>query len=67
MSFFDALRFRLRAIARPGEHARELAEEMRHHLDLDTQQIAHEARDPVAEHDAPYAARRRFGNATYYE
>jgi len=67
VSFFDALRFRLRAIARPGEHARELAEEMRHHVDLDAQQIAHEARDPVAEHDAPYAARRRFGNATYYE
>ena len=66
MSFFDALRFRLRAITRPGEHARELAEEMKHHLDLDAMQIAHAAPDPAAAHDAPYAARRHFGNATYY-
>jgi len=67
VSFFDALRFRLRAITRPGEHARDLAEEMRLHVDLDAMQIAHAARDPVSEHDAPYAARRHFGNATYYE
>jgi predicted permease len=66
MSFFDALRFRLRAVTQPGEHARELAEEMRHHLDLDAMQIAHAAPDPAAAHDAPYAARRHFGNATYY-
>jgi putative ABC transport system permease protein len=66
VSLFDALRFRLRAVTHPDEHARELAEEMRHHLDLDAMQIAHAAPDPAAAHDAPYAARRHFGNATYY-
>ena len=66
MSFFDALRFRLRAIARPGEHARETTEEMAFHLALDAMQLAQDTRDPVPPEEARYAARRRFGNPTYY-
>ncbi len=66
MSLLDGLRFRVRAIVRPRDHARELAEEFRHHLDLEAMQIGHAAGDPAAVDDAQYAARRRFGNATWY-
>ncbi|MFL5580093.1 MAG: ADOP family duplicated permease [Gemmatimonadaceae bacterium] len=53
MSWLDALRHRARTVLRPGAHARELEEEMRHHLELDAMQ----QRDPDL-------ARRRFGNRT---
>ena len=67
MSFFDALKFRLRAITRPDAHARELDEEMDFHLDRDAAQLAHDANGPADanEDEARYAARRRFGNRTY--
>ena len=65
MSFFDALRFRLRAITRPGEHAREMDEEMDFHLDRDAAQLAHDQPGPAGEDEARFAARRRFGNRTY--
>jgi len=65
MSFLDALKFRLRAITRPGEHARELSEEMDFHLGRDAAQLAHDAAAPADEDEARWAARRRFGNRTW--
>ena len=59
MSLLDAARHRLRVLFRSDEYARELDEEMRFHLSLDAQQ--HVSSD---EFDA---ARRRFGNTTYYK
>jgi putative ABC transport system permease protein len=55
MSFLDGLRHKLRTVFRPGEYERELAEEFRHHRELDAAQQA----------DADAAA-RRFGNTTYH-
>lgn len=55
MSFLDGLRHKLRTLLRPDEYERELAEEFRHHRDLDATQQA----DVVA-------AARRFGNTTYH-
>jgi putative ABC transport system permease protein len=59
MSFIDAARHRLRVLFRSDAYARELDEEMRFHLSLDAQQ--------QASRDARHAARRRFGNVTYYK
>ena len=58
MSLLDAARHRLRVLFRSDAYARELDEEMRFHLSLDAQQ-----RDS----SDPDAARRRFGNTTYYK
>ncbi|HET9514889.1 MAG TPA: ADOP family duplicated permease [Gemmatimonadales bacterium] len=56
MSWFHGLRYRLRTVLRPGDHARELDEEFRFHLDLDATQQG----------DTDRAA-RRFGNRTGYQ
>lgn len=64
MSLFDALRHRVRTLLRPEAYARELREEMELHLSLDTVEQSHGA-DPSS-NEATQAARRRFGNATYY-
>ena len=61
MSLLDALRYRLRALFRSEAHARELDAEIDLHLTLDAMQRT----DAGA--DAPYAARRRFGNVTRYK
>ena len=61
MSLLDGLRYRLRALFRSEAHARELDSEIEHHLALDTMQRAR------AGDDAPYEARRRFGNVTRYK
>jgi putative ABC transport system permease protein len=53
MSFVDAIRFRLRTLLKPEQHARELAEEIRLHLSLDA----------MDDQDAL----RRFGNVTRYQ
>jgi putative ABC transport system permease protein len=55
MSWIDGLVHRVRTVLRPGEFAREMDDEMRHHVDLDAMQ----------QRDAD-RARRRFGNKTYY-
>ena len=55
MSWFHGLRYRLRTLLRPGDHARELDEEFRFHLELDAAQL-----------DDPDRAARRFGNRTRY-
>ena len=62
MSLLDALHHRIRAWLHPERHARELREEIDFHLSLDTM---HERQTAPAD-DAPYAARRRFGNVTRY-
>ena len=64
MSFLDALRHRIRTLLRPEAHASELREEMNFHLSLDTMDQSVGAHSSVS--DAPYAARRRFGNVTRY-
>ena len=66
MSFLHALRYRIGAVLRPGRAARELRREMDFHLDLDAAQRQHEAQGALSPHDARLAARRQFGNATYY-
>ncbi|MFL5579042.1 MAG: ABC transporter permease [Gemmatimonadaceae bacterium] len=61
MSRLLALRHRLRALLRPGAHARELAEELRFHEELDAMHRRHAGASADA---ARLAARRRLGNAT---
>ncbi|MFL5613953.1 MAG: ADOP family duplicated permease [Gemmatimonadaceae bacterium] len=63
MSLLSAIRYRLRPLLRPDAHARELREEMELHLALDTMD---QARGGASPNDAPWAARRRFGNITRY-
>jgi putative ABC transport system permease protein len=63
MSLLHALRHRLRTLLRPGAYARELREEMDLHLSLDAMD---QAQGPRVAGEAPYAARRRFGNTTRY-
>ena len=55
MSWIDGLKHRVRTLVRPGDHARDVDDEMRFHLELDA---SHDPRsDPTP---------RRFGNRTYY-
>jgi putative ABC transport system permease protein len=62
VSLFDGLRHRLRVLAHPRAWQQELDDEMGLHLDLETIQQRSDAAD-----DARFAARRRFGNTTYYQ
>jgi hypothetical protein len=55
MSWLDGLRHRVRVLVDPAAYERELREEMELHTELDAMQ----QRDTNA-------ARRRFGNRTYY-
>src|SRR3954468_4310906 len=64
MSLIAALRHRLRTLLRPEAHARELREEMDFHLSLDA--MDQSTGTDGSTNDAPYAARRRFGNVTRY-
>ncbi|HYC49835.1 MAG TPA: ADOP family duplicated permease [Gemmatimonadaceae bacterium] len=56
MSWLHGLRHRLRSVIDPAGYERELQDEMRFHVELDAMQ----------QRDAD-AARRRFGNRTYYQ
>ena len=67
MSFVDALRYRLRVFGRPRAYDRELDEELRFHLALETMQQEHRARGTVSTRQARALARRRFGNPTYHK
>lgn len=64
MSLLDALLHRVSTLLRPEAYARELREEMELHLSLDTLDQSDGA-DPSS-NEANQAARRRFGNVTYY-
>jgi putative ABC transport system permease protein len=65
MSLLAALRHRLRTLLRPRTYARELREEIDFHLSLDAMDQA-AGRDALVADEAPYAAKRRFGNVTRY-
>ena len=67
MSFFDALRYRLRVFGRPRVYDRELDEELHFHLSLEAMQQEHAGRGAVSTRDARSRARRRFGNPTYHK
>ncbi len=56
MSWLDGVRHRLHTLVRPGAYARELDEEMAHHLELDAMQQGSEAR-----------AKRRFGSRAFHK
>lgn len=64
MSLLAAIRYRLRAFFRAGAHARELREEMELHLELEA--MDYRAGPDAVPDEAPWAARRRFGNITRY-
>src|SRR3954462_13814821 len=64
MSLLAAIRYRARAFFRPGARARELREEMELHLELDA--MDYRAGSDAVPDEAPWAARRRFGNITRY-
>ncbi len=66
MSFVDSIRYRLRVFARSREHERELAEDMKFFVDTEARQREHAARGTLSSAGARDAARRRFGNSTYY-
>jgi putative ABC transport system permease protein len=66
MALFAALRYRFRALFRADEVERELKEEIEFHLSLEAMQQEGNAADDALRGDAPYAARRRFGNVTHY-
>src|SRR5262245_875460 len=61
MSLIDAARHRLRTLLRPGAADRERDEEYAFHQSLAEAEHAHDTGDAA---DAPYAARRAFGNRT---
>ncbi|HEX5438075.1 MAG TPA: permease prefix domain 1-containing protein [Gemmatimonadaceae bacterium] len=63
MSRLDGLLHRLAVLLRPHRYAREMAEERRFHLELEAMQQQHAGTDAE---EAEFAARRRFGNPTYY-
>jgi predicted permease len=65
MSFVDAVRYRVRALLRPGAFARERDEEIRHHFDLEKLDIARSNTAGTSADDVEWHARRRFGNVTY--
>ena len=66
MSFLHALRHRHRVLINPRAHERELAVEMDFHLRLEAMQQQHAAHGGLSGGDARDAARRQFGNVTYY-
>src|SRR5690242_7690773 len=63
MSRLDAIRHRLAVLVRSREYAREMEAERRFHLELEAMQQQHAGADAA---EAEFAARRQFGNVTYY-
>ncbi len=59
--YLSDLRFRLRALFRPGLHERELGEEFAFHLDMEARKLRAEG---LSDGAARREARRRFGNVT---
>jgi predicted permease len=60
--FVSQLRLRLFSLLRRGRYEREMEEEMRFHLEM---QIEQNLSSGMAAEEAPYAARRQFGNQTW--
>jgi len=55
---------RLLSLLRRGRHEREMEEEMRFHLEM---QIEQNLEAGMAPEEARYAARRQFGNQTWFK
>ena len=66
MSLLDALRYRWRVLTRSNEHEADLANEMELFVNAEARQVEHLGRGALSSGDARDAARRRFGNRTYY-
>src|SRR5262249_57834570 len=64
MSFIDGVRYRLRVLLRGSSHARELEDEVAHHIELGAAD-AKAAGRAMSDDEARWHARRDFGNATY--
>lgn len=67
MSFLDSIRYRLRVFTRPRAHETELAEEVEFHVGLEAMQQEHASQGVLSPRAARDAARRQFGNKTYYQ
>ena len=66
MSLIDRLRYQLRVWLRPRAHERELAEEIRFHLSLETMQREHGARGTLSATDPEGQARRLAFRFSWY-
>ena len=66
MSLLDSLRYRWRVLTRPHEHETDLANEMEFFVSAETRQVEHAGQGTLSPAQAGSAARRRFGNRTYY-
>ncbi|MEP6494929.1 MAG: ABC transporter permease [bacterium] len=67
MWLLDVLRYRWRVLTRPRAHEQEVAEELEFHVGLEAMQREHAAHGELSAREARFAARRRFGNVTYYQ
>src|SRR6185503_530043 len=66
MSLFDSFRYCWRVLSQPKAHETELAEEMEFFVSAESRQLEHAGHGAVSPMNARDAARRRFGNRTYY-
>ena len=65
MSLIDGVRYRLRILLRGRSHARELDEELAHHLELGATEAKSGSGASMSDDEAHWRARREFGNTTY--
>ena len=63
MRWIDGVRYRIAALLRPGQMDRDLAEEMRFHLEMEAEKNERMGMSPAAARDA---ARRQFGGRLRY-
>jgi len=66
MSLIDSLRYRWRVLTRSREHETDLAEDMEFFVSSAARAQSDASRGAMGAADARRAARRRFGNSTYY-
>jgi putative ABC transport system permease protein len=67
MWLLDVLRYRWRVLTHPRAHEQEVAEELEFHVGLEAMQREHAAHGELSAREARFAAKRRLGNATYYQ
>jgi predicted permease len=65
MSLIDGARYRLRVLLRGRSHARNLNDEVAHHLELSAIEAKSDAGGAMSDDEAHSRARREFGNTTY--
>jgi predicted permease len=66
MSLLDSIRYRWRVLTQSTRHEQELAEDMEFFVSSEARQREHAGRGELSAQDARGAARKRFGNSTYY-